>query len=106
LEAHDEEKDETMNQLWGPALEAELEYRRERAAQAYGTPPWWTWLRTRSASRTTSRTMDRSGGRRPERARPAPPAARWEARVARRAAEIGEGLEALRLHQEHGRRVA
>lgn len=41
-------------QLWGPALDAELEYRRELAAKAYrgrsGRTPWVvrTWRRSRA----------------------------------------------------------
>ncbi|MDO8149897.1 hypothetical protein [Isoptericola sp. b408] len=40
-----------MSQLFGPALEAELAYRRERAAQAYHAPTWWDRWRTRRATR-------------------------------------------------------
>ncbi len=105
-----------MNQLWGPAMEAELEYRRERAAQAYGTPPWWTRVRTRSTARSTARSGARSTA--PSAARSAARSAdssadrapagagRWEESIARRAAQIGEGLEALRLHHGTGRRAA
>ncbi|TWH25811.1 hypothetical protein [Isoptericola variabilis] len=73
-----------MNQLWGPALEAELEYRRERAARSYGAPGPWTRLRARLATRR------RDAVRRVE--------ARPEA-TARRAAQIEGALDALRLER-------
>lgn len=81
-----------MNQLWGPAMEAELEYRRERAAQAYATPAWWIRARARSAARSAARSDARSGARSGARS-----AARWGYRVARPGAPAGEGLEALTL---------
>jgi hypothetical protein len=84
-----------MNQLWGPALDAELEYRRERAAQAYGSPWWWARLRRRAVRRDATPA---------ESARAA--TAEWDERVARRAAQIREALEGLRPQESLDRRRA
>ncbi|WP_277211964.1 hypothetical protein [Isoptericola croceus] len=97
-------------QLHGPAFEAELAYRRERAALAYGAPTLWTRWRARRAARRTQRSqalaarardsaerLDTVGGR--------TDATTWEARMLRRAAEIEAGIAALRP-QDHARRAA
>lgn len=87
-----------MSQLWGPALDAELEYRRERAAQAYGSPWWWARLRDRAARRdaTSGESTPVSNGR--------AAAIEWDERVARRATQIGEALEGLRPQEPLDRR--
>ncbi|WP_407320144.1 hypothetical protein UQW22_06745 [Isoptericola halotolerans] len=101
--------------LQGPAWEAELAYRRERAALAYGAPTAWTrfreWraarrslragelaARTRDAVERFADTIDTVSDRTDARA--------WEARVTRRAGEIEAGLAALRSAQDHARRAA
>ncbi len=102
-----------MNQTWGPALDAELEYRRERAARAYGTPTAWARLRAWGAARRATRSQALATRARDAVERfadtidtiAARTDAEWEARVARRAAEIEEGLEGLRP-QALGRRAA
>jgi hypothetical protein len=98
-----------MNQLWGPALDAELEYRRERAAQAYGSPSWWARLRDRAARRHATATAMPTGGATPTAgatpvatARAA--ASEWDERVARRASQIREALEGLRPQESLDRR--
>jgi hypothetical protein len=90
-----------MNQLWGPALDAELEYRRERAAQAYGSPSWWARLRDRAARRHATATPT-AGATPAATARVA--AIEWDERVARRAAQIREALEGLRPQESLDRR--
>jgi hypothetical protein len=100
-----------MNQMWGPALDAELEYRRERAARAYGTPSAWARLRAWVAARRAARSqalatrahdaVERFADTFDTVASPTG----WETRVARRTAEIEEGLEGLRP-QALGRRAA
>ncbi|GAA1982372.1 hypothetical protein GCM10009718_19460 [Isoptericola halotolerans] len=101
--------------LQGPALEAELAYRRERAALAYGTPTTWArwraWrearrqgrerrlsARARDAVERLADTIDTVADRTDARA--------WEIRMARRTTEIEAGLATLRAAHDQARRVA
>jgi hypothetical protein len=101
--------------LQGPAFEAELAYRRERAAQAYGAPSFWTRWRAHRAARRQGRQRDLAARTRDAVERFADTidtvsdrvdAAAWEARVTRRASEIEAGLVALRSARDQARRVA
>lgn len=71
-----------MQQLFGPALEAELAYRRERAALAYTTPTLWSRWRARRERR--------------RRLRAGEPLPRPRATDVQRAEQIRAALEALR----------
>lgn len=103
-----------MNQLWGPALDAELEYRRERAAQTYGTPTALTRLRAWGAARRATRSRSLAARARDAVERFAGTieevASRTdverETTVVRRAAEIEAGLEGVRPHEARPRHAA
>lgn len=101
--------------LHGPAFEAELAYRRERAALAYGAPTLWTRWRARLAARREARERDLAARARDAVERLADtidtvadrtdPAA-WDTRMTRRAAEIDAGLAAMRPSGDHARWAA
>ncbi|MFC8599515.1 MULTISPECIES: hypothetical protein [unclassified Isoptericola] len=106
-----------MDQMIGfdRAIQAELEYRRERLARSYqrGTPApvraagRWTAtvvrrLRDRGASR---RAVQQLGATLDAVAARTDPSA-WERQVTRRAEQIGRGVDALRPQDTAGRRAA
>ncbi len=114
-------------QMWGPALEAEVAYRREMAAKSYqaGTPAPLRWVarvavqgwrkgrtalkgrrgrwaavgsRAREGAARFGDTLDTISARTDREA--------WEQRVAGRSAQIEHALEALRPQDGLGRRAA
>ncbi|MFV2144112.1 hypothetical protein [Isoptericola sp. G70] len=101
--------------MQGPAFEAELAYRRERAARSYGAPSFWSRWRARRAARRQARerglavrardAVDRLADTIDTVADRTDPVA-WDARMARRSAEIESGLAALHPAADHARRAA
>lgn len=91
--------------LQEPAFEAELAYRRERAARSSGAPSFWVRWRAHRAPEVQSRRQRRLARARDvverftdtiDTVSDRTDAAAWEARVTRRATEIEAGLAALR----------
>jgi hypothetical protein len=112
-----------MSQLmWGPALEAEVQYRQEQARKAYtpgrlqrGTRAAWnrarSWAQARHHDR--SRAAETSGGDAVELADEAldglaapSDVLRLDEVIRRRAAQIEEALDALRPRDGLNRRIA
>ena len=119
-----EEKGKKMSQqLWGPALDAEVAYRREMAAKAYrkgtGGTPWavraWRRARTSASRRREARSRLVTARARDAAARlgdtldtvGAPTdATAWQQRVSDRGVRFQDALEALRPHEGVGRHAA
>ncbi|MCK0117531.1 hypothetical protein MWU57_10860 [Isoptericola sp. S6320L] len=101
--------------LQGPAFEAELAYRRERAAQSFGAPSFWARWRAYRATRAQARRPELAARAREAVDRLADTIdtvadrtdrAAWDARMARRVAEIEAGLAALRPTTDRTHRAA
>jgi len=92
-------------QLWGPALDAELEYRREIAAKSYGRPAGTSWTaRVWRRSRAWA-TRNHEGNTIPGTTGVHADAETWEGQHWDDA-QLQEALEALRPREGVGRRAA
>lgn len=99
-----------MSQLWGPALDAEIAYRQERARDAWslGAGHWG------DAARSASHVAEEIGHAAGRAGRALGRVARGAAQknedcketARRRAEEIAEGIEGMRPREERGHRFA